>query len=97
MTGEHRLERRVRRDFPQPGSANGVLQLLDRLPAEAGYDEETLRSERIRAAIVLLANGDLGKLRDAIELAKTDWRDLLVAAGLAHADWPDRLTAELGS
>jgi hypothetical protein len=96
MTGEDRLERRIRRDFAQPGSANGVLQLLNRLPAEAGYDEETLRSERIRAATVLPAHGDHGRLRDAIVLAKTDWRDLLVAAGLAHADWPDRLTAELG-
>ncbi|HEV2343083.1 MAG TPA: hypothetical protein VGS97_03250 [Actinocrinis sp.] len=91
-----RLERRIRRDFPAPGSAHGIITALDRLPDEAGYGEEHFRTERIRAAIVLLADGDLSRFRDAVELAKTDWRDLLVAAGLAHADWPSLLDEALG-
>jgi hypothetical protein len=91
-----RLEGRIRRDFPAPGAANGILTALDRLPGEAGYDEEFFRSERIRAAIVLLADGDLSHFRKAVELAKADWRDLLVAAGLAHEDWPARLDEALG-
>ena len=90
-----RLERRIRRDFPAPGAANGIVTALDRLPEEAGYGEEMLRSERVRAAIVLLANGDLSRFRSTLELAKTDWRDLLVAAGLAHGDWPTRLDEAL--
>jgi hypothetical protein len=96
MPEPDRLERRIRHDFPAPGSANGIITALDRLPHEAGYDAEHLRSERIRAAIVLLADGDLSHFREAVELAKTDWRDLLVAAGLAHADWPLRLDEALG-
>lgn len=91
-----RLEQRIRRDFPEPGSAHGVLLLLSDLPRKVGYDPEILASERIQAAVVLLAHGDLARLRRAVDLAATDWRDLLVAAGLADEDWPARLDRELG-
>jgi hypothetical protein len=91
-----RLERRIQRDFPEPGSANGVLRLLAELPGRAGYGHEMLASERVQAAAVLLADGDLRRLRQALELAAQDWRDLLVAAGLANGDWPQRLNDELG-
>ena len=91
-----RLERRIRRDFPQPGSATGVLRLLADFPRQAGYDEDILASERVQAAIILVASGHIGRLRQMLDLAITDWRDLLVAAGLAHEDWPQRLTEELG-
>lgn len=91
-----RLEQRIRRDFPEPGSAHGVLQLLSGLPGKAGYDPEMLASERVQAAIVLFAHGDLARLRQALDLAATDWRDLLVAAELADDHWPARLDRELG-
>ncbi|MET7303531.1 hypothetical protein [Embleya sp. NPDC005575] len=96
MTAGTRLERRIRRDFPEPGSAPEILRILNALPDAAGYDQEALRSERVRAAIVLLAEGDIAGFRRAVELAKADWRDLLVAAELADAHWPDRLDTELG-
>lgn len=54
-------------------------------------------SERIQAGIVLLAGGDLAGLRQALDLARLDWRDVLMAAELAGDDWPQRLDAELGS
>jgi hypothetical protein len=92
-----RLDRRITRDFPQPGSAREVRRLLDALPSVAGYDPEHLSGERVRAAIVLLADGNISRLKDALRLAATDWRDLLVAAGLAHADWPDLLDRWLGA
>jgi integrase len=91
-----RLERRVRRDFPERGSAPEILRILDALPDTAGYDAEMFGSERLQAAIVLLAEGSIRQFREAIELALADWRDLLVAAELAQADWPDRLDVELG-
>jgi hypothetical protein len=96
VTKLSRLERRIHRDFSEPGSAHGIITALDRLPEEAGYAREHFRTERIRAAIVLLANGDLSRFRGAVELAKSDWRDLLVAAELADADWPARLDDALG-
>ncbi len=48
--------------------------------------------ERIRFAVLRCSGGDLGRLRDAITLAKSDWRDVLVAAGFAarveaHLAW----------
>ena len=95
MPNPTRLDLRIQHDFPAPGAAHGIIAVLDRLPVEAGYDPESFRSERIRAAIVLLANGDLSRFREAVELAKTDWRDVLVAAGLAHEDWPARLDEAL--
>ena len=48
--------------------------------------------ERIRFAVLKLSDGDLDKLWNAVELAKTDWRDALVSAGFgydvsAHEMW----------
>jgi hypothetical protein len=49
----------------------------------------------VRLAALKLSEGDLEKLRKAIDLAKSDWRDVLVAAGFdhdihAHEEWlPD--------
>jgi hypothetical protein len=93
-TPESRLYRRIRRDFPEPGSANGVLHQLENLTQNS--NDDMLGTERVHAAIVLLAAGDIAQLKEAVTLAKTDWRDLLVAAGLAHEDWRNRLDQELG-
>lgn len=92
-----RLERRIRRDFPELGSAEAIMQMLDELPNTAGYDVECFASERLQAAVVLLAEGSIRRFHEAIRLALTDWRDLLVAAELAHESWPARLQAELGA
>ena len=50
--------------------------------------------ERVRCAALRLSEGRVDKLYDAIALAQTDWRDLLVAAGFAehtqaHKDWKE--------
>jgi hypothetical protein len=87
------LARRIRKDFPQPGSAPEVLRLLADLAADSS--DPMLGTERVLAAVVLLAAGSIKELRSLLALARTDWRDLLVAAQLAEADWPARLDAEL--
>jgi hypothetical protein len=57
--------------------------------------------ERLRVAALRLCRGELGKLKQAIGLARGDWRDLLVAAGFAddvhaHERWTARqVTPEL--
>ncbi len=48
--------------------------------------------ERLRFAALKLGGGRLADLYDAVDLANTDWRDLLVAAGFAedveaHKSW----------
>jgi hypothetical protein len=51
--------------------------------------------ERLRFAALKLSGGRLSELYSAVDLANTDWRDLLVAAGFAddveaHKSWfPD--------
>ncbi len=47
---------------------------------------------RVQCAALKLSEGRLEKLYDAVALAQTDWRDLLVSAGfaedpLAHKNW----------
>jgi hypothetical protein len=81
-----RLRRRIERDFPEPGSAAAVLDLVGAVS----------ESERVQAAVVVWGSGDLARLRDVCDLAGQDWRDVLVRAGLADEDWPLRLGAELG-
>lgn len=81
-----RLVARVQRDFPEPGSADEVVRLL----------AEVSDSERVQAAIVLSSFGNTQWLRDALALARLDWRDVLVNGGLANEGWPAILDAELG-
>ena len=40
--------------------------------------------ERARFAAIKLSGGRIDLLREAVELAKVDWRDLLMAAGFGH-------------
>ena len=77
-----RLARRVRTDF---GATDSVVSLL-----------ADVEGERAQAAVILWAQGDIGRLREAVAVARQDWRDALVRSGLADDDWPQRLDAELG-
>jgi hypothetical protein len=48
--------------------------------------------ERFRFSALKLSGGKLDKLRQAVELAQQDWRDLLMAAGFGddvteHERW----------
>jgi hypothetical protein len=79
-------ERRVNLLF-RPEEQNAAATLLitecgNNLPGLEILDEYQL--ERFRFAALKLSNGNLDKLRQAIALAKDDWRDLLVAAGFGN-------------
>lgn len=82
-----RLANRVRRDFPEPGSADALIRRL--ATVELG--------ERVQAAVVFWARGDVVRFDDSLALCEVDWRDVLVRGDLADDDWPARLDAELGS
>lgn len=81
-----RLSRRIQSDFPGPGSADEILRLV----SEASDDE------RVQAAIVLWAGGDVARLQDAVRVAGEDWRDVLVRGGLADEDWREKMDLALG-
>ena len=56
------------------------------------HDSGPGECERVRFAAIKLSGGRIEQLREAIELAKTDWRDLLMSAGFgndvsAHKRW----------
>jgi len=67
-----------------------VEECGDNLPFNEGQGPVQL--ERIRFAALKLSGGSLAELREAIGLARTDSRDVLVAAGFgndltAHRSW----------
>jgi hypothetical protein len=79
-------------------SRDEVASLLDR---ECSNNLPFLESatpadlQRFHFAALKLSRGNLDRLRDAVELAKQDWRDLLVSAGFAnssdaHLHWQPR-------
>jgi hypothetical protein len=79
-------QRRVNLLF-RPEEQNIVATLLitecgNNLPFLEKSNEYEL--ERIRFATLKLSDGNLDMLREAIEMAKSDWRDLLMAAGFAY-------------
>ena len=78
----------VRRSHPPEQSAY-LLAAVDRFAAES-YDDP----DRITVALSVLVRGGTSA-HQAVALAETDWRDLLMAADLAHGDWPERVAAIL--
>ena len=66
------------------------------LPFCTKSDEYEL--ERVRFAVLKLSNGNLNELQRAVDLAKVDWRDVLMAAGFgysatAHKEWAHLILA----
>ena len=41
--------------------------------------------ERIRFAVLMLSGGNIDRLRETVEHAKQDWRDVLVSAGFGYS------------
>lgn len=90
-----RVEKRIAKDFPgRDGQIVGELlaELVHHL-TERGDRED---KERIAAATLVCGQGKVDRLLDAVQLAKQDWRDVLVGAGLADAGWRERLEADFG-
>ena len=87
-----RLHRRVRRDFPDVHTAARVEVALRQLASDMANSLQD--TERLLAAAVFTAEGDLGRLYVAVQ--EPDFRDLLVGGELAHEDWPAVLDEELG-
>jgi hypothetical protein len=54
------------------------------LPFLEKADETAL--ERVRFAVLKLSNGNISELRRAVALAKSDWRDALMAAGFGYSE-----------
>ena len=67
---------KTNRDFQTSDEAALALSVL----ADFVEQNPDISSDRILRCIVFVAHGDLGRLEQAIDLAKTDYRDLIVWA-----------------
>jgi hypothetical protein len=72
---------RVRHDFPADEVAP-VVEMLGELQRE----DAQLFCDRILRCLVFVASGRFAALADAVALARTDYRDLIVAAE-SDRDW----------
>lgn len=88
MVLTRRLRRRIQREF---SVSTDEIEALLRTAECGGQDVE-----RVLAAIVLMAHGDIDRLRQAVELSQVDWRDVLGAGELADPDWAEVLDERLG-
>ena len=70
------ITKRVRNDFNRPDDARLVLSVLEDFQKQ----NPDLSSDRFIRCLVQVADGDLGRLDQAIELAVVDFRDLIVWA-----------------
>lgn len=73
--------------------AERLLAKLDAGDAASGSTPESM--ERLWFAALRVSGGTLAGLREALQLARVDWRDLLVSAGFgydvaAHLSWRPR-------
>ena len=77
---------RARLDLPFPGADHG--EALNLLTQDCGPGLPSMPTDsdlvRVQAAALKCSGGTLKGLVDAVALAQTDWRDLLVVAGFAH-------------
>jgi hypothetical protein len=89
-----RLTERIRRDF-EPAHVGVVLEQLRGIPESLPLGGRQ-DPERVQAAVVIPARGDLDAFAELVELARADWRDLLVGSGFGEGDWSARLDEELG-
>ncbi len=71
----------------EPQDHAAAEELLTRDCAEnlpLWYDISPVGLDRVRFAAWRVSDGSLERLAEPIQLARTDWSDLLVAAGFAH-------------
>ena len=91
-------QRRIEALFPPPSVGPAAELLLEFCGGEVPFSN-TLGAagvERVRFAALKVCQGRLDLLCQACDMANTDWRDLLVAAGFAndpeaHLHWMPEL------
>ena len=75
-----RIDVRLRQDFPG-ASHTPAVALVDRVHSELALWNIVSETDRVEAAALTYADGDLERLAEAVKLALLDWRDLLVSVG----------------
>ena len=88
----------VEKLFPNSAQSEVIQSLTEDCGTSLPFceDSDEYQMERIRFAVLKLSQGDSFKLLAAIELAKKDWRDVLVWSGFgndldAHDQWAEQI------
>ena len=74
------IARRIEREY-RGAELGAARALVERVGSELSVWREVSSSDRVERAALTYAGGDLARLREAVDLALRDWRDLLVAVG----------------
>jgi gluconokinase len=92
-----RTQQLVERFFGSDERAEAARWLVDECGNNLPFCEKSdaYQLERIRFAVLRLGLGDPDEMQNAIDLAKHDWRDVLVWSGFgsdvtAHIQWAER-------
>jgi hypothetical protein len=89
-----RVERYVLRHYPDRFTE--IVDLLETVELPLIHGEPEGR-ERVQAAMLAAAHGDVDRLLDAAVLAQEDWRDVLMAVPrFAHEGWGAHVDQLLG-
>ena len=81
------VEAEVRSRFARQDALR-VLSALEAAQLPFLKDESHVRERaRVHLAVLKLANGSLAEFEKWLGEARTDWRDVLMAAGMANNDW----------
>jgi len=75
-----RIDSCLARDFAG-SSYQPACALVERISSGLDAWSIVTQTDRVEAAILTWANGDLRRLDEAVALALADWRDLLVLVG----------------
>ena len=81
-----RIRHRIERDFAASQRAQVERTLGALLP-----ESDVAGRERIQAAVLINAAGDLDRLERSAREVGIDWRDVLMGADLGFDDWPTRV------
>lgn len=86
MGVSERIAARVREDFRSEEVEEALRELA------TTYDGQG--SDRMQAAVVLRAEGDLTQLKRDVRESNIDFRDVLMYSGMEHGNWPKVLDRE---
>ncbi len=79
-----RILERIYADF----SGGDVDAAIQKLVTTRAFPMIAKDWPRLQMAILEVARGDVSRLDDALQLAETDWRDVLMEAGMAETtEW----------
>ena len=87
------VRREIRTRFGSDDAAALELRLETTPLPFLDAENRARERDRVHLGILLASRGDPERFVRHLDMAKRDWRDLLMASGLANGNWPEVLAA----